>query len=367
MHFVNDSPLQAGWCLGFQLDGRETVVVAIKGTYSLDPPADPQLAAEQVPLTKADEFTGEPGSSAPRYETDYSHRKLLCDVLVNGSAHAPGGKPAEVVTVGLHLGPIKKRFEVIGDRIWSRNIAGLAPSAPRRFVKLPISYDRAYGGVDVSAQKADVDSYVDNPVGVGYYPKSKGDKLIGKPLPNTQEIGRPAVDPKGAYRPMSFSPAGRNFKFRAQYVGTYDKKWLETRVPLLPLDFDYRYYQCAAEDQQMPYPVGGEPVVLENLTPAGVTRFQLPTRQVPVLFVPHQGQSKQVAAVIDTVLIEPDLGRFSLTWRAWLPLAKSIFEIERVIIGKTAQEFDIAKRRAAKPHYAGLGELAKGRPKSGGQ
>jgi hypothetical protein len=66
MEFVNESGLQAGWTLGFERDGRELLVVAVKATYAL--PANGEeavLAEEQAKLTEADEFTGEPGFSAP--------------------------------------------------------------------------------------------------------------------------------------------------------------------------------------------------------------------------------------------------------------------------------------------------------------
>src|SRR6188474_3127882 len=101
MELVKQLTADAGWCLGFQPDGRELLVVAVKATFAL--PADggePTLAKEQIPLTKGDEFTGEPGVSATRYESDYAHRKPFCDVLVNGSAYAPHGEPVKRVTVG---------------------------------------------------------------------------------------------------------------------------------------------------------------------------------------------------------------------------------------------------------------------------
>jgi hypothetical protein len=89
---------------------------------------------------------------------------------------------------------------------------------------------------------------------------------------------------------MSFGPMSRNFKSRIPFAGTYDARWLEERVPYFPEDFDYRYFQCAAVDQQMPFPVGGEDVLLENLTPDGVRRFQIPGKEMPVLVSPHDGQ-----------------------------------------------------------------------------
>jgi hypothetical protein len=359
MELLNQTGFKAGWTLGFQKDGRELLIVAVKATFDLPPDGlEPTIAKEQAPLVESDEFTGEPGYSATRYESDYAHRKPFCDVLVNGSAYAPHGEPAEKVTVGLYLGPIQKRFEVVGDRFWDEVLFLAAPSLPTRFVKLPISYDRAYGGTDKSEKKpGKIKTYLDNPVGVGYYPITGGKTLIGKRLPNTCEIGRLATGRMGRYRPMSLSPLGRNFKCRIPFTGTYDKKWLEERAPFFPDNFDYRYFQCAPADQQMPYPQGGEQIGLENLTPDAMRRFRLPKIPMPVLFIPHRGEAKQNDAVIDTILIEPDQNRLMLTWRTILPLRRNCFEIRQIVAGKTALAHHRETIRATKTHYKSLEEL----------
>lgn len=365
MDFVNETGLQAGWCVGFQQDGRELLVITVKATYGLsENGGELKLAEEQIPLTKADRFTGEPGTSATWYESDYAHKKPLCDVLLNGSAHAPRGRPVRKAVVGLRVGPIRKRFEVVGDRTLRRFLLWAVRGGPRRFLACPISYDRAYGGVDRGRKPDQVRTYPDNPIGLGYYPLSRGSRLIGRPLPNTQQIGKTATKRKGKYRPMSFGPMGRNFRVRVPYAGTYDAKWAEERMPFFPADFDYRYFQCAPPDQQMPYPTGGEEVVLENLTPAGVTRFRLPKREVPVLVLPHDGDATQLDPVVDTVLIEPDQGRLMLTWRASLPLQKSVFDVRQVVVGKSVQQHLEETREDSKIHYANLDEMIRAKQRA---
>src|SRR5262245_1959937 len=100
MRFTNVTGLPASWTMGFQRDGREMLVVIVKATYSMPASNDePALADEQVDLVQADRFTGEPGISAPVYETDYAHRKPLCDVLLIGSAYAPRERSVTRTTV----------------------------------------------------------------------------------------------------------------------------------------------------------------------------------------------------------------------------------------------------------------------------
>jgi hypothetical protein len=338
MDFVNETKLKAGWTLGFEPDGRELLVVAVKATFLIPKDGEePVLAETQVPLTEADEFTGKPGFSATRYETDYAHRKPCCDALLNGSAYAPGGRPAERVTVAMRVGSMTKSFNVVGDRVWDRFLLSSTPTPPRPFAKLPISYDRAFGGVDVDANKPEkIATYIKNPIGVGYYPLTKGKALVGKPLPNTEEIGHPVKTTEGRYLPMSFGPIGRNFEPRIPFAGTYDKAWLESRAPFWPVDFDYRYFQTAPVGQQIPYPKGGEQVILKNLSPQGTMKFQLPRTSVPILFIRHRADDLQLNSLMDTLLIEPDQNRFMLTWRTSLPLRRNCFEISQVVVGKMA-------------------------------
>ena len=40
--------------------------------------------------------------------------------------------------------------EVVGDRAWRRVLFWVRPSRPQPFTRLPITYDRAYGGRDTS-------------------------------------------------------------------------------------------------------------------------------------------------------------------------------------------------------------------------
>ena len=124
--------------MGMKPDGRELLVVAIKGTFTIPNPGQkPQLAEEQIPLIMADTFTGEPGFSAPLYEVDYAPIRHRCDVLLNGSAYAPKGRPTRMVQVGLKLGAFVKTFNVVGNRYWKAGIT-ITPSQPEEFTVMPI-------------------------------------------------------------------------------------------------------------------------------------------------------------------------------------------------------------------------------------
>jgi len=366
VELVNQSGVEAGWTLGFEPDGRELLVVAVKATYNLPPAgAEPTLASEQCKLTMADEFTGEPGTSALLRETDYSHRKLKCDVILNGSACALRGTPVRAVEVYLRVAGMRKSFHVFGDRRWQDQ--WLSSGEPEPFTRLPISYDRAYGGVDVDEDEPDkVSTYAENPVGVGYHPKRRRWALIGCLLPNTAEEASPIADPDGRYRPMSFGPVGRNFFPRYKHAGTYDQKWIENQAPFWPADFSYSYFQCAPADQQVDFLHGGEEVEIRNLTADGRRTFRLPRRSVPMTFLQYRGPDIRREAVCDTLVLEPDLGRFTMTWRASLPLRRHLFELRQTIVGEMPYSWHSRQRAEAvgKTYYANLRELVNAKRRS---
>jgi hypothetical protein len=341
-----------------QPDGRELLVVAIKGTFTIPQDGEePRLAVEQVPLFEADSFTGEPGFSAPLYESDYAPHKPRCDVILNGSAYAPGGKPATRVRVSLQVGSISKSFDVVGNRVWKKRLFSVKASRPEPFTVMPISYNNAFGGVDnTHKEEKKHRAYVTNHVGVGFHSNLKAKFVHNKPLPNTEEPGKRIKKPNGKYNSMSFSPIGRSWPPRLRYAGTYDDDWLENVFPFLPSDFDDAYYQSAPTDQQIDYLQGGEEVVLINLTAQGHTRFQIPQAGMPVAFFYKNGETHETDGLADTLALEPDAGRFMITWRTSLPLKKNMFEIVQVLTGEISQGWWRAWE-SGKTYYRSLEEL----------
>ena len=327
--------MQTGYTMGLDKEGREHLVVCIKGTF--DMPKDgavPSLSKEQLPLVEADTFTGDPGLSAPVYESDYAPVKPRCDVLLNGSAYSPGAEPATKVPVGLQFGRMNKSFNVVGDRFWESGLLGTKASRAMPFVRMPISYDRAFGGVDDSQQDTGkVRALMENPVGVGYHHYISSRTVDGRSLPNTETFRQPVAAPDKKYRPMSFGPIGRGWHPRASLAGTYDQNWVDNIFPFLPPDFDNAYFQAAPADQQVPYPQGGEPVVLTNLTPEGRIGFPFPRINLLVWFFLKNGEEREERAVVDTVMFEPDLARFTATCRASTPLKKNMLEMRLVVVG----------------------------------
>jgi hypothetical protein len=342
MELINATRMVAGCTMGIESSGRELLVIVTKGTFQLPSTIEERsrLAEEQVPLVTADIFTGRAGSSAPLYEADFAPRKSWADILLIGSAYAPARRPATRVPVGLSVGEIAKTFVVVGDRHWQFGAAGIVASEPEPFLVMPITYDRAFGGVDANHQDpAEHAAFMPNPVGRGYHKHIKCEWVDGAPLPSTEGLDAPVAQPSGRYVPQSFGPVGRGWEPRLRLAGTYDQHWLDKHFPLLPPDFDQRYYQVAPLDQQSQMPIGGQEVTLVNLTPDGVRRFVIPEFEAPVHVFLKNGGRDDLMAVPDTVVIEPDHERLTILWRASRPLGKNMHEVAQVLVGRKGREW----------------------------
>jgi hypothetical protein len=361
VRLLNASGMAAGWTVALDKDGRERLVVVVKGTFVLPARsgAEARLAPAQLPLAEADSFTGAPGLSATLVESDFAPAKPRCDVLLNGSAYVPGGRSAQRVVVGLQVGAMRKAFAVHGPRAWDAPGERIRPGPAASFERQPISYDIAFGGTDARASDpAYHGAYADNPAGRGWHRILR--RLDGVPMSQTEETDDPVTRPDGSYRPMSFGPIGRGVPARLRHAGTYDQHWQDNVFPFLPADFDPLYFQCAPEDQRIAHPRGGEPVVLVNLTPDGRREFALPAREVPIIFFRRRAERVETQGTPDTILFEPDAGRFTIAWRASLALERDVFEVPQIVVGHMSAGWWRALR-TGKTWYASVGEAVRER------
>ena len=132
--------------------GAEVWLVAVKGTFLINPDRTVRLAEEQEKVNIAPKFRGDPESSSLLCETDLPHLKKNTDILIEGHAYAPHGKPVTRVDVALKAGKIKKVLRVTGDRTWKNSLIDVSLSRPKPFVKMPLIYERAFGGSDKTSK-----------------------------------------------------------------------------------------------------------------------------------------------------------------------------------------------------------------------
>jgi hypothetical protein len=313
---ANSTPYKAdrGWVR--DLSGREVWLVAVRARFRIVPGQeavwDPDLAQDGVKI--APEFAGSGISCHLVADTDLVHEKRATDVLMVGHAHARRGHLAERTEVEMSVGPVTKRATVFGDRVWSLGGA----SAPQPYSRIPLCYSRAYGGADLAGDPdAPTDWYLPNPAGTGY--TSRAAALEGKRLPNLEDPSDLFRSPSQRPRPVSFGAIAPHWAQRRKHGGTYDTAWEKTRLPLLPLDFDSRFYQQAPEDQQVNgFLRGGEAVRLNGVHPDGPLEFLLPRRSLAFETAFDDLTEVMHRANLHTVVFEPDIPAVSMVWHTSL-------------------------------------------------
>lgn len=238
----NQTPLAAERTWVRDKRGAEVWVVAVKGTFDILPDGSTLLADEQEEVVLAPQFVGNPQASGLLCETDLPHQKSATDVLSFGHAYAPHGKPVRKLKVGLKVARIQKVLQVTGDRKWLASAGGVSLSRPQPFTRMPITYERAYGGMDLTGDDPNRHDWeLRNPAGCGFATKSK--HVIGQPAPNVEYPQSLMTRWSQRPTPAGFGPIAGHWSPRVELAGTYDEKWEKTRQPLLPEDFDERYYQ----------------------------------------------------------------------------------------------------------------------------
>lgn len=129
--------------------------------------------------------------------------------------------------------------------------------------------------------------------------------------------------------PAGFGCIGRGWMPRRALVGNFPERseWKSDDVPLLPIDFDFGYWNCAPLDQQCSFLAGGEEFSLTNLCrhdhpsttvdAKGNTqlRFSLPHQALALLATDVENKLYVLRLQIDTVVIDPDAATVELAWR----------------------------------------------------
>ena len=333
--------------------GKDRAVVVAKGTWQLDnnllsPVDDP------VPVLYVDEFEDpdKPMRSPVVFESDTAFQKNGTDIIVRGTAYAPGNKAIPSFNVKLQVGSFVRNLLIRGPRRASFAGSEKNPKPPvfsktTPIKQLEISFKYAYGGLTRYAMPDGSDP-VDlpcptNPLGLGYVVQAIPELINGLALPQIEFPDRPLTPQKlvqnlgdGAMVPI---PAG---------LGFYGKAWVP-RVDLLgvmPYELEsvkkiMAEYGRISESPDMPGPVtgfepavmqpdffsaaapynvvkpflkGNETVVMENLTKDNNLSFYLPGI-TPIIQLDSGNGMEGVDIVLDTLVFLPDKGRVITIFR----------------------------------------------------
>lgn len=175
--------------------------------------------------------------------------KEVGEVLVAGSFMAPNNQKVEAGSVTLNVSAttsqgiekplVHKELAIFGNRHWHKLLgAGITPSSPEPFTELPISYQHAYGG----------EGFELNPEGIGFKPVETefGERHF---LPNIEYKNQILTSSSTKPAPASLGRLDIMWHQRLSKAGTYDQKYIEEKMPGLPDDINWLYFNDAAEDQ----------------------------------------------------------------------------------------------------------------------
>lgn len=281
----------------FDKEGALDCIVSVRGTFTHVQDGAMEIAREQESFQWEDAYAGDPHQTVLLRQSDLTPAKPATDISFLGNAWSPSKEPETSWQASIRVGDVSKQIDVCGQRFWKPVIkekwAGFSAREPKREIsdwtltnpeptrKVSVCWTNAYGGTipgtgdDETATPADVERR--NPLGCG---------IVNLQMPHdTPPVRAPQITAPGEKIDWKSRPAPQGFGLvspwwhsRQQHTGTYDDAWAEERHPLLPRDFDERFWQAAHPDLiAVPHLLGDEDYELRNLHPAyPLARGRLP-------------------------------------------------------------------------------------------
>ena len=312
---------------------RPLIVPIVKATFTIGKDGRLARAEEQVQLNTGGEYWGKnPETSSFKYEPEVAFTKPATDVVLIGHAYAPNRGTTEM-RVSLSVGPVTKEAVVFGDRLGSKTAGFFTTTRPAPFERIPLIYERAFGGWDRSHADPAKHTYEPrNPVGTGFTSPDAAVKELR--LPNIEDPRAPFKSLGDRPAPMGFGFVAPHWQPRAALAGTYDEAWQKGRSPLLARDFDRKHLNAASPGLvTQSHLRGDEPVSAVGMTPEGKWSFSLPGVPPPKVRVALvDGADQEIALALDTVIIEPDDRRVMLIWRGALILRTGPHDVGTVVV-----------------------------------
>ena len=304
----------------FTLRGKHYLSVGLLAYFPLEAP---ELPLPEVALwQKAMAEMGKGASTPPIL--DEGMPKPRGEVLLYGSAFAPGGKPSPAFAARLVLGPaekplVDKRVYVVGARQWHNGV----PTDPEPIVEMALAWENAFGGA----------AYPQNPRGMGLSPAVEENGRSVHRLPHLEDPRHLMTSPRDRPPPACFGALDPALEARIAKLGTYGTAWLEKEFPGFASDIDVEAFQVAPADQRLgEYFHGGEAIALENLH-AKKTRLE---SRVPLLrgrcFVSSaetaeaviaEGALREVATRLETLILLPNLERGIAVFRGVIEVGEN--------------------------------------------
>ncbi|MEP7122936.1 MAG: DUF2169 domain-containing protein [Byssovorax sp.] len=317
---------------------QDARAVVIKGTFDLVPDGPAKLR-DETELPSGDLHAGDEMMRSVLYPSDFAPFKPRVDVTLKGHAYAPGGSsPASLARFRFGRGSagFERQIAVFGERTWQQTVVKTAPTEPRRFQRIPIVHELAFGGPGFDR----------NPMGRGYGAATA--------LPCLEDPARLITSPADTPEPMSFGAVPMLWRERWSRLGSYAGDWLKTRWPYFPDDFDWAFFQAAPPAQQLDRVQGDEAFEIVGMHPQHPRLDGSLPRLKPRCFAQRTteagGELVEVVLRLDTVTIDVDEMKLNLVWRGLIEVrddeASEIAELFVMVEPLAGAHADLAEARA---------------------
>ena len=127
MDYHNLTPFPSLSFASLDKNDRLDHVIVLRSTYAIQSDGSLLALGEQGPLVTEDVYHGEPNGSSIQQESDLAPFKPKCDVIVSGTAYAPGGLRARSFGAGITIRDkenvlVRKRIVITGPRYWRKRL-----------------------------------------------------------------------------------------------------------------------------------------------------------------------------------------------------------------------------------------------------
>jgi len=323
-------------------------LVTAKATFRFDSSGRiTQETQKPRPLLKTDEptpFGLLPGDLQPRRDPAF-------EVMILGQAHAP--RPTPSLTVALAVGDVRRELRVSGERVWHGQGPQAAMTRPQPFERMPLTWDRAFGGshpVYVDRESIIDVSHPINKYGKGFDVEAMARSIAqswkapaGFPvlpgyqraLPNLEDPQKPVRSWDDSPEPTCWAPIPLEVPLRAGRLADEQAKrasrrgWPQAETDPLasidgpPPDLEENYLR-AHPDWVIALPPAGALVRLENLhADAAVIEFRLPQLHLVADWSINGGTGRLPLAP-QVLMLLPEENTFYIVFRA-----SFMFDFER--------------------------------------
>lgn len=320
---ANASPFAAAGVPLLAPDGRELVILVVKATFALLPNEKFVVADEQVPVRLGDEPYRDDGiDSSILFPSDVGLTKRGVDIVVVGEAVSP--KPVRALDVATKIGERTVPLRVHGERVYYRSGSKvtIGPAAP--FERKAIVYENAYGGTTPDFQIVERR----NPVGLGV--RHREADLVDTKAPSIEHPAEPITSAADKPSPVGFGAIATHWQPRSDFAGTFDETWRKTRLPLMPLDFDVRYWNIAHPSMQVDSLPVETPIAVLGMRDGPVFRFDVPEIRITAFARTEDGKTLSQRPTVDTVVVVPGQSRVEIVTRAVFPLGRGKTSLREV-------------------------------------